>query len=292
MARILNYHAFNIFELEKAHWDYGYHSHNFYEIVLIEGGSGKHRLNDILLEYSKGDIFLLSPADRHEFIIDHTTRFIYIKFTETYLLDTLMLKKDKTHNNPLWMAIAGKPILTDRVRADEGERTHIFQLTRMLLSEFNNNKQYSRDIISSLFHALLSMMVRQVNPGEGQKTAGDLDLERIERILGYIRVHTLDRQKMTIRNLASEFLMSPNYISVFMKKHTGISIQNHIIRYKVKAAERLLRNSGLTVGEIALKLGFNDSSHLHRTFKGKVGTSPKDFRTKALALEKNKKPEE
>jgi AraC family transcriptional regulator len=48
----------------------------------------------------------------------------------------------------------------------------------------------------------------------------------------------------------------------------------YVLRTRVERAKMLLRNSGSTVSEIALELGFADQSHLTRTFRHFVGVPP------------------
>ena len=103
--------------------------------------------------------------------------------------------------------------------------------------------------------------------------------EKIEKILAYIRVNALDKERMKIENLADKFLMSASYISIFVKKHSGLSIQNHIIQYKIKLAEKLLMQSNLNIGEISFKMGFNDASHFNKFLKKHYGKSPLQFRS-------------
>jgi len=60
------------------------HSHNYYEIIYIRKGSGIHLLNSNKIPYQQGDIFMLSPEDRHHFDIQEPTHFTFIKFTDEY----------------------------------------------------------------------------------------------------------------------------------------------------------------------------------------------------------------
>ena len=55
-------------------------------------------------------------------------------------------------------------------------------------------------------------------------------------------------------------------------------------------AQILLSASNLTVGEIALSLGFSDQFHFSKTFKAAVGLSPTDYRRSLLSTSKTKKP--
>ena len=55
---------------------------------------------------------------------------------------------------------------------------------------------------------------------------------------------------MKIENPAEEFMLSPNYISIYIKKQTGFSIQQHIIQHKLKTAEKLLLQSHYNISEL------------------------------------------
>lgn len=280
MNKIINFRSLNVFILEKEHWDYGYHSHNFYELILIEEGKGKHRLNEVDSPYKKGDVFLLSPADKHEFSIEKKTKFLYIKFTEDFLTELLVLQHDKMWKDTLMLSLlSGSQFSKASFVNSKEEGDYFFQLSKMLLYEFTNRLSYNQVIIADLFSSLLVLLVRNMNKIDGKEQWIIPDGEKIENLLAYIRVNALDKEKMRIEALADQFLISPNYISFFVKKHTGLSIQSHIIQYKLKLAEKLLKQSKLTINEISFKLGFNDASHFNKIFKKYYEISPIQFRS-------------
>lgn len=277
--RIVNFRSFNVFILEKEQWDYGYHNHNFYELILIEEGKGKHRLNEVDFKYKKGDVFFLTPADQHEFSIEKKTKFIYIKFTEEFLMELLILQNDKMWKDTLMVSLQAGQYSNASVINSKEEAAYFFQLSKMLLYEFSNRLSYNQIIIADLFSALLVILVRNMNRIENREQGTLLVGEKIEKILAYIRVNALDKERMKIENLADKFLMSASYISIFVKKHSGLSIQNHIIQYKIKLAEKLLMQSNLNIGEISFKMGFNDASHFNKFLKKHYGKSPLQFRS-------------
>lgn len=278
MNRIINFRPLNVFTLEKESWDYGYHNHNFYELILIEDGKGKHRLNEVTFKYKKGDVFLLTPADKHEFSIEKKTKFIYIKFTEEFLMELLVLQHDKMWKDTLLLSLQGGEFIKGSIINSKEEVIYFFQLSRMLLYEFNNSFSYNQLIIANLFSSLLVLLIRSMNRMEGREQWLLPESEKIEKILAYIRINALHKDRMKIEALADKFMLSANYISIFVKKHTGLSIQNHIIQYKIKVAEKLLKQSKLTISEISFKLGFNDVSHFNKIIKKHFGMSPRQFR--------------
>ena len=62
------------------------------------------------------------------------------------------------------------------------------------------------------------------------------------------------------------------------KKFTGQTPYQYLIAYKIEVAKGLLVHTTDTLTNIALSLGFSDSSHFSRTFKTHTHQTPKQFR--------------
>jgi transcriptional regulator GlxA family with amidase domain len=59
----------------------------------------------------------------------------------------------------------------------------------------------------------------------------------------------------------------------------GVSPIAYLRRQRIERARRLLRETDLPVGAIALQVGFNDFSYFARTFREVVGVTPRGYRT-------------
>ncbi|MCQ9639316.1 AraC family transcriptional regulator [Chryseobacterium sp. WG14] len=278
MKRIVNFNSFNVFSIEKEIWDVEYHNHNFYELIIIEKGKGFHHLNGIVFPYKKGDVFLLRPSDGHEFSIKSKTRFIYIKFTEQYIWENLLMNKKNELKKVIQLLMEDRSFVYESAINDKADRAHLLQLAHILLYEFSHQSRYNKEILTDIFSAIITVLIRNTMETTTHKKWIFQHVGRIEKILYYINVNVLDTDKMKIENLAKEFLLSPNYISIYVKKQTGFSIQQHIIQYKIKTAEKLLLQSHYNINEIADKLGFNDTSHFNKIFKAYQQKSPSEFR--------------
>lgn len=88
-------------------------------------------------------------------------------------------------------------------------------------------------------------------------------------------------ENITIEELAIELNMSKFHFLREFKRYTGNTPYQYIIDAKMSEAQRLLSNSGQSIAEIALALGFADQSHFSNTFKRVIGISPANFRKKA-----------
>ncbi|MET4108554.1 AraC family transcriptional regulator [Hymenobacter metallilatus] len=74
-----------------------------------------------------------------------------------------------------------------------------------------------------------------------------------------------------------------SYLSNAFSTTEGQSLERYIIGQRIAAAERLLRNSTLGVGRIALSLGYSSLGHLSRQFRLVKGISPTDYRRQLSA---------
>ncbi|MFZ4928612.1 AraC family transcriptional regulator [Chryseobacterium sp. Mn2064] len=281
MKRIVNFNSFNVFSVEKENWDIEYHNHNFYELIIIEKGKGVHHLNNITFPYKKGDAFLLRPSDAHEFTIKNKTRFIYIKFTELYLWENLLANTKNELKKTIQLLMEDHSFVYESVIKNTADRVHLLQLARILLYEFSHKNTYNKEITADLFAGIFTILIRNTMHNVSAKNWVTKNLSRIEKILYYINVNVLDAEKMKIENLAKECMLSPNYVSIYIKKQTGFSIQQHIMQHKIKVAEKLLLQSHYNISEIADKLGFNDASHFNKIFKGYQQISPSEFKKRA-----------
>lgn len=277
--RFFSKHALNIFSLELEKWEFPLHNHNFYELIFIQNGSGLHSVNGVSMDYNERDIFLLTPRDEHSFEIKEKTTFIFVKFTEQ-----LFIEKTESSIKGKWQRKIDSVLCNPNsspgsVVSEVEEKKKVFAMLELLRVEYDKRDFFSRQITLDLFGALLTTIVRSINNENPFISEKKVDaMSCINQILGYIRQHIFEKEELTIDSLAQRFHYSHNYIGIFIKKHTGLSLREIILETKIKTAERLLKSSEFSSKEIAAKLCFNDSSHFSKTFKRLKGVTPNQFR--------------
>ncbi|MFK7979610.1 MAG: helix-turn-helix transcriptional regulator, partial [Saprospiraceae bacterium] len=159
------------------------------------------------------------------------------------------------------------------------DRSKLFQLLAILRAEYERTDMFRRQATLELFGGMMLIIARNLHKKENLlPIRQSKEEEKVSTILTYIRQHILEKEKMKIKAIAEAHLMSPNYVSIFIKKHTGLSIQQLVMETKLKTSERLLRQSNLTVSEISNRLGFTDASHFTKTFKKHKGKNPSTVR--------------
>jgi len=272
----------DVLEFESVNeWGYAKHKHNFFELTFILKGSGQHILNESIIEYKEGDVFFLTPKDEHEFVVATPTRFGILKFTEQLFLEKANLMSSIRWRKNLDSVIFYANIIPESIIAFDKDREQLFCLYGMIKNEIENTLVYGRNVLIELFGTLLIIISRNLKSSLKELPKRNVsEKEKIDSILTYVRQNILDKERIKIKAIADEFYMSPNYVSVFIKKHGGISIQQYVIQTKLKMAERLLKQTNLNISEIAEKTGFVDSSHFNKIFKKYNGLNPSKFSKK------------
>jgi AraC-like DNA-binding protein len=82
----------------------------------------------------------------------------------------------------------------------------------------------------------------------------------------------------TLPELAKKLGLSESRTSHFVRESCGTSFRALLVRKRIQAATELLRQSDLSVLQIALATGFQDLAHFHRLFRRRVGITPARYR--------------
>jgi AraC family transcriptional regulator len=108
---------------------------------------------------------------------------------------------------------------------------------------------------------------------------GGLAQVKLQQVMDYIQTY-LDHD-LSLKELAAIAQISPHYFSQLFKQSTGISPHQYVIQCRIQRAQVLLKESKLSLAEIAKIVGFVDQSHFHRHFKRLIRVTPKVFRQTA-----------
>lgn len=85
--------------------------------------------------------------------------------------------------------------------------------------------------------------------------------------------------KLSLRDLASELYISPDYLRQLFRKRFGQSPIHYLIRKRIEAAEELLTTSNTAIRDIGERCGFDNPYYFSRMFRKVTGKRPSDYRT-------------
>ncbi len=99
---------------------------------------------------------------------------------------------------------------------------------------------------------------------------------KLQKVLDYIDANL--SQELSLERLANQVGLTPYYFARLFKQSIGKSVHQYVIHRRVERAKQLLKQSELTIADVAVECGFANPSHLALHFKRIVGVSPKQFR--------------
>lgn len=270
---------FEIQEISLTDWKRRPVKNNFFELVLVKHGKGTQCINYNTYPYETGSVFLLPPLQCHSFEIDSPTKFVFLKFTDSFFknIDRVSIDRNKWFKEASFILSNYNQVPGDII-LNEIDRQHFQQLIEMILLESRNYGEDSIVLIKSLMTSILEIVLRNIKNGEFYEVSSNARDDRATKILSYINEHIDKPEKLKVEHLAETFLISPTYLSEFFKKQIKMPLREYIIKAKLKLVEIRLLNSDYTLTEIAADLGFTDVSHLSKTFKRYVGIPIREFK--------------
>ncbi|WP_104381047.1 AraC family transcriptional regulator [Sphingobacterium sp. HMA12] len=252
------------------------HEQNYYELVYIRAGRGKQVINKFELDYERGDIFLVSPADRHYFSIQEKTHFLFILFTDSYFLQNRRQQKLYAWIMEL---MNDRGLRENKLVLTEHHRlifSHLMEAVRLYsLAAVSQTAQWLFDQLLAIFG-----LFKEISEIKRLPQAHTLQLD--SSISAYIHQHIFTPEYLQIKTIAQKFNIAPTYFGIYFKKNFGNSLRDYINMYRVELIEHRLKSTAYTLKQIAQELGFVDESHLSHFYKRKKGYSPKIYRQQHL----------
>jgi two-component system response regulator YesN len=91
---------------------------------------------------------------------------------------------------------------------------------------------------------------------------------------------------ITLADVAKASHLSVSRLAHIFKEQMGITIIDYLTSVRIERAKQLLLATDQNCTEICFEVGYNNQSYFTRTFKGFVGMTPRQFRTKNQRKEK------
>ncbi|WP_286315642.1 helix-turn-helix transcriptional regulator [Romboutsia ilealis] len=91
-------------------------------------------------------------------------------------------------------------------------------------------------------------------------------------------VHENYSQDITIDSLCNYLDINKSYFCSLFKKYTGNTFSYFLNHFRVEKSKKLLRNSNLSLLDIAIEVGFNNQNYYSMVFKKYTNMNPSKYR--------------
>ena len=158
---------------------------------------------------------------------------------------------------------------------------HIEELVRRLVTELRTNDPGSRLCAESLATELAVHLIR--NYSTATRAAADtfrmFPRYKLQRVTDYIQNNL--REELTLDKISQTLLMSPYHFAHAFRQAVGLAPHRYVIKCRIDRAKSLLRETDLSVSEIAHQVGYPNQSHFSVAFHKVTGQTPRRYRSEA-----------
>lgn len=254
------------------------HTHDFIEIVFVINGDGIHTVDDVDYPLTAGSFFVVDNGKTHSIIPSVTTEYFNIFLTVDYVKK---MKLYDTNGNQMsaydyLVTSENNPVATYFAADTAAVLEKLFD---SMLLEFGSKEQLYNEAVRAYLKLILVSWIRFRKKSHNTPSAKSPQAA-LPRIIDFINKHY--DEKITLAEIASKYSYNPAYFGRLFKKSYNMSFNQYLYKRRIDAACELLITTNQNISEIAVNVGFTNTTHFYREFDNLCGCTPKEYRTREV----------
>lgn len=254
------------------------HSHNYVEMIYVCKGTTTHILNGEKIILKQGELLILNQKVKQEILPakqdDIAVNFIILPefFDQTLLM---IGEEENLIRDFIIGCLKGEDDLASYLHFKLSEVIPIQNLLENLIWTIwkdNHNKRSINQFTMGLLFLHLMNHTDKIIIGKD-----NFEQELRLTVYRYIEEHYKEGQ---LSDLASYLHYDLYWLSRMIKKITNKNYTELVQTKRLNQATYLLKNTKMSVADIAIAIGYDNISYFHRIFRKKYSLSPKEFREK------------
>lgn len=134
-----------------------------------------------------------------------------------------------------------------------------------------------RGLVQAFSYTVISLMRLFRQQEEAEETSGmDRNKQLFNKFMALVKLHHACARG--VKFYADKLCLTPNYLSGVIKEYTGKTATEWVNEYVILEAQIMLKDSDLSISEIAYRLNFPSQSAFGKYFKQQMGVGPKAYR--------------
>lgn len=166
----------------------------------------------------------------------------------------------------------------EQVRQQERTRDiPVIVLTAQILSEFEMERlqQGVTAVLQKGIFSSKEVFLQVESALNHVKRLGSPSQRLVRRAQAYIHEHFTE--EFTRGDLANHLGVSERYLTRCFHEDLSITPVSYLNRYRIKRAKQLLDSGEYSITQVAMRVGFMDSSYFGRVFRQETGISPSQY---------------
>ena len=253
------------------------HGHDAYlELVIVLSGSATHIVDNERYPIERGDVFVIGEETEHGYDAPKDFRICNIMFRPRFL----DLKALDIAGTPGFQALfvlepqhSRNAGFTSHLKLLPADQIRISEMLSRLHEEYHGHAPGRQTMVRAEFFRLVVTLSRLYDTNRIGAHAG---IVKLAPALAHIEAHF--REELSVAELAALSHYSERQFLRLFKEATGCLPLQYITRLRMQSASTLLKETDLTVTEIAGRCGYTDSGYFSKLFQREYGAAPKAYR--------------
>lgn len=217
-------------------------------------------------QFKKGSLICMAPGDD---ILVHPS-----KSSSPAKYMTICVNKEFMQN--IYLQTGGAGNLSFK-KLDTTYSYHLLEGVGALTYEVLNYEETNHLMIESLENRIAIQLLRDASfkfntSGDNSKTSRD----NVQKAVKYIE--TYYSSNIMIKDICDAIYISAPHLQKIFLKYVGITPYQYIMDCRHRKAKEMLKNTCVSIEEIAMQCGFVNSAHFSTAFKQREGMPPLSYK--------------
>ncbi len=271
------------YEQKEAGGVFPLHWHENIEFIYVFGGSMVIECSGNAIEISAGDCIVINSNEYHGSSYASANLALYCVMVDMSVLNSRFF--DACEEKYIYPVFHNMIIFKNLIPCNSQFQSYISKI----MEEYNNKEKGFELAIKALLYNMIVFLLR--NNVEKVLSARESlirenNFEKINNILQYIDENYMDEIK--IADISQKMGISKFYLCKLFKKMTGKTITEYVNYVRVREAVALIRETDISITDVALTVGFNDANYFSRIFHSFTNNSPSEIRKTSHQIQINK----
>lgn len=278
-----NHYLLKLFNVEvpPSVRTYREHQHIHFEMTLFQDGAGTYATSRTTYPIEPGDVFIYASNEVHCITeITRPLRLMNVHFEPQFLWSghsTLAPASEMlcfTHSDRF----------QNRLPRDHEATARIRQLLKETEQEMERRAPEHELMVRMKLSEIFVHLQRSLHYADGLPDNPTLrrHLTAVNCAMDYVAEHIAE--PLTLQDIAAQVQMSPSYFSAVFRQIHSVPLWDYVAEKRIALAMRLLDQGGLSMMEVALQSGFNNTANFNKTFLRCAGLTPSEYRRHGCAV--------
>ena len=250
------------------------HYHKDVELICIRSGYASYRVNDKVIHLESGDGIIVNSDQLHLLISEDVDYCLDCVIFDTELIMGNKYIKEKYMPFLIGDAAPDCIVLRSNNATDKIILEGIGQIVYM--SYLEDHEMEILSVLQRVYQLLYETMIKV----DSKRALSAPDLNSMRDMIDYINNNYSGR--ITVAGICDRGCIGKNACIDMFKKYTHMSPIDYVRNVRLLNAIDYLKNSEMSITEIAYAVGFNSASYFTKSFRQFYDMTPGEYRKKAV----------